>query len=104
MDMKATVKDDGMMVVKVERDLKGVGIGDEGEGDDQPGGKKMTPRERTWFNFGQGKIGSYYGSPLGRPFFLLLCQRKYPLTIDDAKLKKYIISIGWIARAPRLSI
>lgn len=101
--MKAAVKDDGMMVVKVERDLKGVGIGDEGEGDDQPGGKEMTPRERTLFNFGQGGIGSDYGRPLGPLFFLLLRQRKYPFTID-ARLKKYIIFIGWIARAPPVSI
>ena len=56
--MKATVKDDGMMVVKVERDLKGVGVGDEGTGDDQPRGEEMTPRERTVFNIGQGRIGS----------------------------------------------
>ena len=103
MDMKATVKDDGMMVVKVERDLKGIGIGDEGEGDDQPGGKEVTPRERTLFNFGQGRIGSYYGRPFVRLFFLLLCQRKYPLNID-VRIKKYIIFIGWIARAPPVSI
>jgi len=57
--MKATVKDDGILVVKVERDLKGVGIGDEGTGDDQPGGKEMTLRNRALFNFWQGRIASF---------------------------------------------
>ena len=70
------------MVVKVERDLKRIGIGDEGEGDDQPRGKEMAPRERTVFNFGQGGMGSDYGRPFGPLFSLLLRQRKYPFTIN----------------------